>query len=209
MDTSAAYSTETERRILQAATDIFLLKGRDGARMQEIADKAGINKAMLHYYFRSKDKLYEQVFIVQLEQFFTGLLDAIPETDDVHAFLEHFIDSYMDSMAANEGLVRFIIWEIQSGAHLMPAFIQTMFSKRGYRKPLFLVKIEQAIDKGQMRNVEPVNFVISLIGLCAYPFIARPVLEKVLGGLSISSTEFLAQRKTEILQLIWNGIRPE
>ena len=73
MDTTTIYSSETEKRILQAATEVFLQKGMGGARMQEIADKAGINKAMLHYYFRSKDRLYEQVFTGQLEHFFNGL----------------------------------------------------------------------------------------------------------------------------------------
>lgn len=208
METAQPYSTETENRILQAATEVFLHKGKGGARMQEIADKAGINKAMLHYYFRSKDRLYEQVFILQLERFFTSFVDAIPETDDVRAFLEHFVEAYMNYIAANEGLVRFIIWEIQSGAQLMPQFMKSLFSKRGYRKPLFLLKIEKAIADGQIREVEPVNFVISLIGLCAYPFIARPILEKVFNGVAISSDDFLAKRKTEILNLLWNGIKP-
>ncbi|MCB0293033.1 MAG: helix-turn-helix transcriptional regulator, partial [Calditrichaeota bacterium] len=63
------YSSETERKIVEAASTVFLEKGKTGARMQAIADRAGINKALLHYYFRSKDRLYQEVFERQVETF--------------------------------------------------------------------------------------------------------------------------------------------
>lgn len=200
--------TATEIKIIEAATEIFLQKGKDGARLQEIADKAGINKAMLHYYFRSKDRLYQQVFATQISRFFTSFIDAIPETEDIREFLEYFVENYVRYISANEGLVRFVIWEIQSGARAMPRHIRNLFKSKGYNKPLFLDIIQKAIDGGKIRPLDPVNFVINLLALCAYPFIARPILEKVFTGLKISSEAFIQQRKSEILNMIWEGIKP-
>ena len=64
--------TQTEKKIIEAATTVFSEKGKDGARMQEIADTAGINKALLHYYFRSKNKLFKIVFLYQFKKLRTG-----------------------------------------------------------------------------------------------------------------------------------------
>jgi TetR/AcrR family transcriptional regulator len=72
MDKPNSYS-ETERKILQAAREVFQRKGLYGARMQEIADAAGINKALLHYYFRNKDKLFDAIFSDVFQNFIPGL----------------------------------------------------------------------------------------------------------------------------------------
>ncbi len=66
-------SSETEKKIINAATAVFMEKGKDGARMQEIADKAGINKALLHYYFRSKEKLFTNVFNLEIPKVITNI----------------------------------------------------------------------------------------------------------------------------------------
>lgn len=200
-------STATESKIIAAATAVFLQKGKDGARMQEIADRAGINKAMLHYYFRSKDKLYEEVFSAQLERFFFSIVDAVPKANNVQEFLANFVDNYMRYLVENEGLVRFIIWEIQSGGVLMSRKIRQLFSQRGHVRPLFLDLIENAVSRGEIRRIDPVQFIISLIGVCAYPFIARPILEQVFPGLQVNSEEFIQKRKQEVVRLLWEGVR--
>ena len=81
-------TTETEAKIIQAATEVFLEKGKDGARMQEIAQKANINKALLHYYFRSKDKLYEKVFREKVFNFLDELFSSVPETNEIKTVLK-------------------------------------------------------------------------------------------------------------------------
>lgn len=202
------YSTETENKIIAAATEVFVQKGRDGARMQEIANRAGINKAMLHYYFRSKDKLYQEVFANEISRFFTSFINSIPDTEDIKEFLDYFIDSYTDYIIEHEELVRFVIWEIQSGAKLMPQQVKNLFRSRGHDKPLFLGLIQKAIDTGQIRPVDPMIFIINLLGLCVYPFIAKPILEQVFAGVELTSAEFVEKRKQEILALIWDGIKP-
>ena len=96
----------TESKIIESAKDVFVEKGFAGARMQEIADKAGVNKALLNYYFRSKDKLYEAVFKHVLGRFMRAFADAARDTETFRDFLKTFIYSYVDFEVNNPCIVR-------------------------------------------------------------------------------------------------------
>ena len=91
----------TEGRILTAAQKVFLKKGMAGARMQDIADEAGINKAMLHYYFRSKEKLFEKIFAELSHHFFPKLVMIFESDESVFTKIEMVVAEYIDQMEAN------------------------------------------------------------------------------------------------------------
>jgi TetR/AcrR family transcriptional regulator len=201
--------SKTEEKIIQAATEVFLQKGKDGARMQEIADRAGINKALLHYYFRSKERLYEAVFVKELKKFFRGILTTIQDVDDFPTFTHSFINHYIDTISKQPRLVRFILWEIEKGGGRVSSVILDTMKESSFNSQHFLAKIRSGFAKKQIRNIDPPNFIISLIGMCLFPFIAKPVLENILIGLNVTSPDFLEKRKEEIQKLIWNGIKPE
>ncbi|HDL19453.1 MAG TPA: TetR/AcrR family transcriptional regulator [Bacteroidetes bacterium] len=201
--------TSTEEKIITAATGIFLQKGKDGARMQEIADYAGINKALLHYYFRSKDRLYDEVFKRELKKFFTGIFTSVKDTEDAKIFIRSFINLYTDRIAKNQNLVHFIISEIEKGGASISSVIVESMQKNKMQPLIITNKIQDAIAKKQLRNIDPVNLMISLIGLCLYPFLAKPILEKTFLGVNVTSPEFLARRKKEVFDLVWNGIKYE
>ncbi len=201
-------TTESEAKIIQAATEVFLEKGKDGARMQEIAQRANINKAMLHYYFRSKDKLYEKVFREKVHRFLNELFSSVPDTDDVQFLLKQFTANYIDLLSAQPELTRFIMWEIKQGGHIMSEALKEIFSKHGFTQFPFLEKIRNAVNNGSIRHLDPLHLMISTVGMCVYPFIAQPLLEKAIPGISINSSDFLERRKGEIFNLIWKGIQP-
>lgn len=202
------FTTETETKIVQAATEIFLEKGKDGARMQEIADKANINKAMLHYYFRSKDKLYETVFKEKVFKFLDELFTSVPETDDIKTVLKQFTANYIDLISTHPELVRFILWEIRQGGQYMGEALKNISDKHGFAKFPFLDKVQNAIQSGAIRPLDPMHLIISVIGICVYPFIAQPLLENAIPGIRIGSPIFLQKRKEEVFNLIWKGIQP-
>ena len=200
--------TDTEKRILEAATHVFLQKGKDGARMQEIAERARINKALLHYYFRSKDRLYEEVFRRVFTRVLGGLFESIPETTDIRQFLQFFVSGYIDRLAENPDMVTFAYWEIrQGGETFAKVFKEAVDRYGGGRNPLLDV-IERAIRNGSMRSVDPVHFVISMVAVCVYSFLARPILKNIMPEVQVNSPEFLSRRKREIVDLLWRGVRP-
>lgn len=200
---------ETENRIIRAATDVFLEKGRDGARMQDIADRAGINKALLHYYFRSKNRLYEKVFESIVEFFLSHLLEAAQMQNDLSQMLRSFINEYIDTLARHPQVVRFVLWEIRHGGENFARAAKKVFEKHGYTTIPLIAKTREAVESGKIRPVDPVHFTLSLLGMCLYPFIARPIIERVIPGVEVFSPDFLRCRKEEVFHLVWEGIQPE
>ena len=91
----------TEEKILSAARKIFTTKGMAGARMQDIANEAGINKALLHYYYRDKEKLFETIFLEEAQKFFPKINAIFQSDDPLFLKIEKFVDEYIDEMLEN------------------------------------------------------------------------------------------------------------
>ena len=199
-------NSETEAKIIQAARDVFLLKGKAGARLQDIADVAGINKALLHYYFRSKDRLYEKVFEQIVSDFLSEFLDSFSTEENFETMLKSFIDKYLKALAKRPEIVRFVMWEIEEGGVFFARQARGLFASRGFETIPLISVIQKAVADGYIRPVDPIQLTISISGMCLYPFIAQPLLEKIIPGLEVQNSEFLSRRRDEIFDLIWQGV---
>jgi len=175
--------------------------------MQEIAQEAGINQALLHYYFRTKDRLYEMVYRQIFDQFFQPLMPILEADLPFDRFLQQFIEIYLESLRKNPDIVHFIFWELRRGGKVAARQIRRRFRSLGPDNPL-LKRIHRAVEAGEIRRVDPLHFILSILGMCIYPFLARPIISRVFSELDVLSDEFLARRKKEIFQLIWEGIAP-
>lgn len=201
----------TGERILDAACEVFLEKGKTGARMQEIAARAGINKALLHYYFRSKDELYRQALTRELTAFFRELVESIRPAGDIETFIRNFIDNYVERLSRNPQVVRFLTWEIGSGGPVARNVIGSIIhgSEGVPVYPIFRDKFSKARHDGTIRPVDPQHLLFSLIGMCIYVFLAAPILTAVFPEIDPTDGEFIEKRKKEIFDLVWNGIKAE
>jgi len=202
-------SIRTEEKIIQAATEVFLEKGKDGARMQEIADRASINKALLHYYFRSKEKLHEEVFSNELKTFFRGVLGTFKESEDFQTFVKSFVNHYIDNISKHPKLVRFILWEIENGGENLSKIILETMQENNFQSKQIIARIQNEISANRIRQLDPPNLMVSLIGMCLFPFIAKPIIESIIPNIDVTSSKFLEMRKEEIFNLVWNGIKSE
>lgn len=165
----------TEEKIYEAARRIFIIKGMEGARMQEIADEAGMNKALLHYYFRSKENLFKAVFKDTFSKFFVKVKDTLSSDVSAKEKLIAFIDNYIDLIMANPYVPQFIINEINRD----PLVLKTLMFESGVEPQKVL---ELFFDKVQLNNLsklDPRHIVISLLGMLVFPFVARPLLQMV------------------------------
>jgi AcrR family transcriptional regulator len=142
-------STDTEQKILQAAREVFLEKGHDGARMQEIADSAGINKALLHYYFRSKQKLFRTIFKRELQSMLGSIFGLISPSDDFEQFLEKFISGYLENVSSRKNIMRFILWEIDKSPKEVASWFIEVFDDGGFPGNPIVLRIEKAIKDGK------------------------------------------------------------
>ena len=200
-------NTDTEQKILQAATEIFLEKGHDGARMQEIANKAGMNKALLHYYFRSKQKLFRTIFKKELQTMLASIFGLISPSDDFEEFLEKFISGYLENISSRKNIMRFILWELNNSPEEVATWFIEVFEKSGFQGNPIVLRIEKAIQDGEIRPIDPTNFVLSLLGMCVFPFVAEPMLKFLLPGFSTDLPDFTHNRTKAIIELIYSDVR--
>jgi AcrR family transcriptional regulator len=194
-----------EERILSAAKKVFTTKGMAGARMQDIADVAGINKALVHYYFRDKDKLFEVVFLAEAQKFFPKINAIFNSDAALFEKIGNFVTEYIDEMQENP----YLPWFVMNELHRDPdQFMYKIWGKDNLPKPgKFLEQIEKEVKKGNIKRINPVHLLMNLLSMTIFPFVAKPMLTR---NLRLNETQFkqiMEQRKTEIPKFIIDSIK--
>lgn len=194
----------TEDKIVEAAEKIFIEKGMAGARMQEIADEAGINKALLHYYYRSKDKLFEIVFKIAFKTFIPNLLKSFEGSDDFFSKIERFVASYLTLIEKNPHIPGFILNELSSNPNRLVAFLKDMDISI---QPIFKT-IEEAIEQKIIRKIEPSELIINILALCVFPVVAKPLVKTIVfQGSEQEYRKMMQKRKTEVAYFVISAIK--
>lgn len=200
-----AKDTGTEEKILAAARKVFTTKGMAGARMQDIADEAGMNKALLHYYFRDKDKLFETVFLAEAQKFFPTINAIFASEQPLFEKIETFVSEYIDEMVENPYLPWFVINEINRDPD---QFMYKIWGKDNLPKPgKLLEQIEAEIKAGRIRPISPVHLLMNMISMTIFPFVGKPMFVRNLRLSDKQFREIMEQRKKEIPSFIINAIR--
>lgn len=194
----------TEQKILSAAVSIFQKKGMAGARMQEIADEAQINKAMLHYYFKSKHKLFEAVFQQAFHQFAPHINNILNSEAPVMEKLERFVDGYITFVQKNPYIPSFLIQEINNN----PEFANSFFEVQAGPDPAgFIQQIEREIELGLLKPMDPKQFLLNLFSLTAFSFAATGLVKGLLDIDEITFNKMMEERKKLIPQLLIESIK--
>ena len=194
----------TEDRILEAAKEVFIAKGFDGARMQEIADTAEINKALLHYYFRNKDKLFEAVFEETLLQIGPIVLSFVNEPIPLEVKVWKFVDDYIEIIRNNPKLPLFILNEI----HVNPDRILSFLIISSFLDTAVLQdQLNKETDENDLKRIDVKHFVVNILSMTIFPFIGRPIIQKTLKIKDDDWEKFLEERKRIIPQTIMNWIK--
>ena len=204
MPTKEEQKVDTEQRILEAALKVFALKGKDGARMQEIADAAGINKAMLHYYFRSKERLYLAVFRYVFQRFALQHANSVRDAGTFAQTLKLFIDVFIDKIRSEPDVMRLMVNENLSGGTTMGQIIAV---KDEFQSPpsILLEKINEAVASGEIRPVDPEHTLLTILSSCLFFFIWEPTV-KIRIPKSKNWDAFIEQRKQHIFDLVYHGM---
>ena len=195
--------SSTESNILNAAKEIFERKGMAAARMQEIADEAGINKAMLHYYYRSKQLLFEAVFKKAFSTLAPQLNDIINANNSLFDKIKNFTHNYITFIIKHPYLPNFIIQELNRN----PEFIEKQLSNKLPNIEKFRNQIENAVKDGHIRPIKAEHLFINIIALNIFPFIASPLLKGFLKVDKTTFKELMEERKTEVVDFILNSIK--
>ena len=194
----------TEEKIFEAAFKVFQRKGFSGARMQEIADEAEINKAMLHYFFRSKEKLFEAVFLNAFGKLAPQVNIIFNSEDSVFAKIEKFTQSYINFVLEYPFLPQFIVQEMNNNSEFVSKFLNV----ENRPNPIKLIaQIEKEIELGIIKPINPKQLLLDIFSMTIFSFAAQGLVK---GMLQLTEEEFkslMIERKKHISNHIIMAIK--
>ena len=198
-------STETAGQILTAARRTFARVGFHGARMQEIADEAGINKALLHYYFRSKEALFERVFNEAFSDFLPKMHALLTGPGTAMEKITRYVDEHLQLLLRRPDIPMFVLTEVHQDPD---RFFKIFLSKMPGPPPFvgFIQQLESEMDTGILRKTDPRDLWYSVMAMVVFPFIARPMMEKLTDATPEQYDAILQNRKHTITQMLQHGI---
>lgn len=194
-----------EQRILLAAKKIFVVQGMAGARMQDIANEAGINKAMLHYYFRSKEKLFAVILKEAIGRLIPRVSEIFQGDEPLFVKIELFCDQYISTIQENPYIPLFIINELNRQPEKFIENIWPGLDQGALRK--LTAQINDETNAGRIRPIEPFQLVVNMLALCIFPFIGKPILQHFSGMNDEEFNRMLEGRKRDAAEFIINSIR--
>ncbi|PKO95254.1 MAG: TetR/AcrR family transcriptional regulator [Bacteroidetes bacterium HGW-Bacteroidetes-9] len=197
--------SNTENGILKAARIVFTNKGFDGARMQEIADEAGINKALLHYYFRSKDKLFEAIFKDVLNTMFTKVISVLMAEMPLFEKIEKISSNYIDILTQNPDIAGFVFHEISRNPERLVGNMKSV----GANFEIIKNQIGEEVKAGIIIPIKAEQLIANLMSLCVFPFIAKPVFMGITGMNQDDFLQFVEDRRQIIPHTIITAIKKD
>ena len=182
--------------------------------MQTIAERAGVNKALLHYYFRSKDKLYESVLSEMMTKLWTALQGNLPAMEnlghDLRTLLRVFISTFITMLRANPDFPRMFLRELADGFQTTPRVVEQTINSMGNLPERIFGAISAGIGRREVKPIEPPHIIFNIIGMCASTFILQPMFgvmyQKVMRTEMKLDEEFYQKRIDAIVEMVCEGI---
>jgi len=203
----------TEQRILDAAHAVFIRSGTAGARTQEIAKEAGVNSALLHYYFRTKERLAEAVFTRAAGQLLPAVIRILASDAALEDKVDQVVQTELQHLAKAPYLPGYILSELahhpDRAGQLVSAVTGMVPAEIGMRVSAVLGRqIDERVRAGRMHQIAPDQFIVNLLSMCVFPFAARPMLMALLGFDQAGFDRFIDRRRKELAPFFLRALRP-
>jgi len=196
---------QTEEKIFESATEVFIEKGMDGARMQDIADHAGINKSLLHYYYRTKDHLFNAVFEMIAGQMFKKFAPVFDENLSLEEKIRFFFREHITFLQKNPRLPGFLMNEMHRNPERIKKFLQTVDIQK-----LWTTLESQHKEELAKYNLNPETipqFMTSVAAMSVFPFIAKPIVGSLMEKMGYNFDEYLEERKVYAAEFVINAMK--
>jgi AcrR family transcriptional regulator len=198
-DKSQNLEPGTERKILEAAGKVFMKKGRLGASMQDIADEAGINRTLLHYYFRNKEKLFDTIFTKLLARVFPALVAAFTSDKPFIEKVQIFVDTYTDMLSENPYLPVFVFQEISLNPERLAGIIQ----QTGLDPDIVFRGLSKELESVGVIGMDSRHMFANILGMVLFPYIGRALIQKVaFKDDALAYERFLEERKKHVPEIV-------
>jgi AcrR family transcriptional regulator len=192
----AASDTSTEEKIKVAAKKIFLKKGYAATRTRDIAEEAGLNLALLNYYFRSKEKLFDIIMLENLQHFIEGIREILNDKETtIEQKIESIVSNYINLLIQQPDLPLFVLHELRSNPKELVSKIDR---EKFINKSFFMQQVKEGIKEGKLAPINPLHFLMNLVGLTIFPFVASPILQNI-GGLRQQDFNALMEERKKLI----------
>lgn len=199
--------SDPREKILAAAREVFTRKGYAASSMREIAEAAGVNKGLLHYYNWNKRTLFQSVFEEAFNSFALRINETFYSDRPLPEKIETFVDQYLELLLKNPHLPGFVISELNRHPE---EFIANILRQKTRPDPTpLLVQIQLEGQTGRIREVNPFHFFLNLISMCVFPFLARPMVQNLVRIDDDTYANLMRTRKREIVDFVLNALRPD
>ena len=202
----------TEKRILEAAGGVFARRGTAGARMDEIARDARVNQALLHYYFRSKQRLADEAFQMMAGRILHPLIESLGSDLSLEEKSRQVVALCLEAFSENPFLPGYLLSELHHHPARASQLLDRAIGAAGSGAPHLMEtmrrEIDDAVAAGQMRRISPEQFIVTLVSLCVFPFAARSMFSVILGFDDSTFARFLESGKTDLPAFFRHAIRP-
>jgi TetR/AcrR family transcriptional regulator len=201
-----AEEAQTEKLIKEKAKILFFQKGFLNATTQEIADEAGVNRALIHYYFRSRELMLEALLDETLQEKRDRVRSVLTSDLPFREKIANYIDTIVDYGLKYPYLDNFIISETAR----RPEKVKLFCAKDRFRSSdLIREALEHEIKIGKIAPISAEHFMVNLISLCNYPLLAKSVIQTIHGLTDTAYRKFLLERKHIIFRTIFDEDMPE
>lgn len=203
-----AKQSSLEEKIILAAEEIFMNKGFDATSTTDIAKKVGCNQALIHYYFRTKENLFQQIFMKKFQLVLSFIIQENQPTDIEKALLR-FIDNYFVMLSQNRKLPFFLITELimnEERRNMLRLHLLMQSEKLGYYANWDKL-VKEEIKNGKIRPIETIDLTLDVISLVVFPFLSLPLYSDLFQSNEVQLENYLQHRKEEIVTLILKGIK--
>ncbi|MFB6248451.1 MAG: TetR/AcrR family transcriptional regulator [Salinibacter sp.] len=204
----ASSDVSTEDRILEAAHTVFVRHGTQGASLKDIAQEADVNQALLHYYFRDKETLADTVFENVVSDFIPQIQSVFVADQTIEQKVETIVGRYLDLIRKNPYLPSYIVGELNQNPDAMKARIRSMGLAPFDDLHKLDAQLQEKADAGELRPISAEQFIVNLLSLCIFPFIARPLIETMFDMDDAAFDRFIEERKRQIPRFFLGGLRP-
>ncbi|MCX6188359.1 MAG: TetR/AcrR family transcriptional regulator [Bacteroidetes bacterium] len=182
----------TEEKIKQAARHVFTRKGFAATRTRDIAEEAGLNLALLNYYFRSKEKLFDLIMLENMQHFMHGMKTILNnENSTLSQKTVEFVDNYINLLKSQPDLPLFILHELKANP-------QKFAENIGVKKVLFESHFFKQINEATKGKINPFQLIINMMALTVFPFIACPLLKSIGNLKQVEFDSLMDERRTMI-----------
>ncbi|MBN2212906.1 MAG: TetR/AcrR family transcriptional regulator [Bacteroidales bacterium] len=196
---------QTEEKIFESATAVFIDKGMDGARMQDIADHAGINKSLLHYYYRTKERLFNAVFEKIAGQLFRRFAPVLDEKLSLEEKIRFFFREHITFLQKNPGLPSFFLNEINRNPAMIKKFIRHIDINKLWTT--LEAQHKEELKKYNITRETVPQFMTSIAAMSVFPFAGRVLIASIMEKMGYDFDDYIEKRKEYAADFVISAIK--